>query len=135
MALLLNNSGTKGMCIPASIWDTKRLGANPGKVWSDEQKEVLDIVNKGIAVDDANVDAHGRLLLVTGKPGAGKTEAVIGCAVAAAEKGERVLIACPIGALVDVYRQRLPPNENIVIETVHASHRITRRCVERLRLP
>jgi ATP-dependent exoDNAse (exonuclease V) alpha subunit len=60
----------------------------------------------------------------------GKTEAVIGCAIEAANKGERVLIACPIGALVDTYRQKLPPNENIVIETIHASHRITRKADE-----
>ena len=69
--------------------------------------------------------------MLSGKPGAGKTEAVIGCAIAAAAKGEQVLIACPLGALVDVYRQRLPPNENIVIETVHSSHRITRNADER----
>ncbi len=130
MTLLLYNTGTKGLCIPASVWDTKRLGCNPGSVWSDEQQEVLNVVAKGVTVDDANVEAHSRLLFVSGKPGAGKTEAFIGCALAAAAKGERVLIACPIGALVDVYRQRSPPNENIVIETVHASHRITRNADE-----
>ena len=126
MKLLLDNTGRNGMCIPANIWNQRRIAQRPGQMWCDGQREVLGVVQKGVAVDDANVDAHSRLLLVTGKPGSGKTEAVIGCAIAAAERGERVLIACPIGALVDVYRQRLPANENIVVETVHSSHRITR---------
>ena len=130
LKLLLDNTGDKGMCIPAEVWSRERLARNPARVWSDEQREVLEIAASGVAVDDANVDAHSRLLFVSGKPGAGKTEAVIGCALAAAEKGERVLIACPIGALVDTYRQRLPPNENIVIETIHASHHITRKADE-----
>jgi nucleoside-triphosphatase THEP1 len=102
----------------------------PPRIWSDEQAEMLKVVREGVVVEDANVDKHKRTLLVTGKPGAGKTEAVCACAVEAAEKGERVLIACPIGALVDTYRQKLPPNENIVVETVHSSHRITRRADE-----
>lgn len=41
-------------------------------------------------MDDASVDVHSRLLLVTGKPGAGKTEAVVGAATEGASKGERV---------------------------------------------
>ena len=135
MKLLLDNTGAAGMCIPASIWDQRRIAQRPGMMWSDCQKEVPGIVSKGVAVDDANVDAHSRLLLVSGKPGAGKTEAVIGCALAAAERGERVLVACPIGALVHVYRQRLPANENIVIETVHSSHRITREADEQYMPP
>ena len=75
--------------------------------------------------------AEKKLVFVcAGEPGSGKTEAVIGCALEAAGKGERVLIACPIGALVDTYRQKLPPNDHIVIETIHASHRITRKADE-----
>jgi hypothetical protein len=127
LKMLLDNTGDKGLRLPGSIWDARRLDRLPPRVWSDEQAAILDAVRRGVAVDDANVNVHSRMLLITGKPGAGKTEAVIGCAVEAAEKGERVLIACPIGALVDTYRQKLPPNDNIVIETVHASHRITRK--------
>ncbi|CAE8643932.1 unnamed protein product, partial [Polarella glacialis] len=127
LKLLLDNTGDRGMQIPANIWDASRVHRAPPQHWSDQQAKVLEAVRKGVAVDDANVNVHSRTLLVTGKPGAGKTEAVCGAAMEAASKGERVLIACPLGALVDVYRQRLPPNENIVIETAHASHRITRR--------
>jgi hypothetical protein len=130
LKLLLDNTGDKGLKIPANIWDARRIDQMPARLWSPEQAAVLDTVRKGVAVDDANVNAHSRMLLVTGKPGSGKTEAVIGCAIEAAGKGERVLIACPLGALVDVYRQKLPPNENIVVETIHASHRITRAADE-----
>ena len=128
--LLLYNTGANGMQIPVNIWEGVRDMHFGKRTWSKEQTEVIELVENGVAVDDANVDVHGRMLLVTGQPGAGKTEAVVGCAVAVAAKGEKVLIACPIGALVDTYRQRLPPNENITIETVHASHRITRRADE-----
>ena len=130
LKLLLDNTGNKGMQIPANIWDVRRVSILPTLVWSKEQAEMLEAVKQGVAVEDANVHANSRLLLVTGKPGAGKTEAVIGSAIAAAEAGERVLIACPIGALVDTYRQKLPPHENIVVETVHASQRITRKADE-----
>ena len=127
MKLLLDNSGTHGRCISSAIWNTSKAEFDLSKrKWSKEQQQVLDIAEKGVAVDDANVSVHEGMLLV----GAGETEAVIGCAASAAAKGERVLIACPIGALVDTYRQRLPPNENIIIETVHASHRITRKADE-----
>ncbi|CAE8634707.1 unnamed protein product [Polarella glacialis] len=130
LKLLLDNTGSKGMQIPASLWDARRIKQLPARSWSPEQKAMLEVVREGVAVDDANLNAHTRMLLVTGKPGVGKTEAVIGCAMEAAMKGERVLIACPIGALVDTYRQKLPPHENIVIETAHASHRITRKADE-----
>ena len=60
------------MGIPANIWDLRRAGDFPGRIWSAEQREVLDTVDKGVAVDDANVDVHTRMLLVSGKPGAGK---------------------------------------------------------------
>ena len=105
------------MHIPAEVWDVRRLDRLFPRVWSEDQAEVFGTVSRGVAVADADVpldaegrEVHPRMLLVTGEPGAGKTEAVIGCAVAAAEKGERVLLACPIGALVDTYRQKLPPN-------------------------
>ena len=78
-------------------------------------------------VADANVSPNSRLLHVTGGPGTGKTEVVIQCAVDAARNGARVLIACPIGALVATYRQRLPPGEQIVVETIHSVFKITRQ--------
>ena len=35
--LLLDNSGTNGMCIPAHIWNQKRIAQRPGAMWSECQ--------------------------------------------------------------------------------------------------
>lgn len=35
-----------------------------------------------------------------------------------------------VGALVDVYRDRLPPHKDIVVETVHAAFKTTRKADE-----
>ena len=43
---------------------------------------------------------------------------LVHAAFQAALDGNQVLIACPVGPLIDVYKDRLPPNENIVVETV-----------------
>ena len=80
-----------------------------------------------MAVADANICPNSRLLHVTGGPGTGKTEVVIQCAVDASRQGARVLVACPIGALVVVYRQRCPPGEDIVVETIHSSFKTVDR--------
>ena len=133
--LLLDNSGQRGIKISPSVWEASHHSHDPPSHWSPEQAEVLNVIDRGVAVDDANVQVHSRMLLVTGKPGSGKTQAVCGAAIAAANRGNRVLIACPLGALVDVYRQKLPPNENIVIETIHASHRISRKADEEYNPP
>jgi late competence protein required for DNA uptake (superfamily II DNA/RNA helicase) len=125
--LKAQNSGKKGLKIPVSIWEKSTKDRRPPSTWSTEQEAVLKAIAEGVAVEDANVSAHERMLLVTGKPGCGKTETVCGAAVAAAERGERVLIACPLGALVDVYRQKLPPNENIVVETVNDTASLERQ--------
>ena len=70
-----------------------------------------------LSASDANVTSESPLLLVTGGPGTGKTEAVVHYATTAAMQGARVLIGCPMGALFDTNRQRLEANENIVIQT------------------
>ena len=110
------------------MWSAKDIRSPPSRKWSPEQDEALDAIGAGVNIIDGNVEHHGRrTLLMTGGPGTGKTEVVVHAALRAANNGERVLIACPIGALVDTYRERLPPHHNIVIETVHASFKITRR--------
>ena len=67
-----------------------------------------------------------RVLRVTGGPGTGKTEVVIGAVQAALEDGCRVLVAGPIGLLMSMYKLRLPPNENLVMETIHAAFKVVR---------
>ena len=81
LKLLLENTGQCGMQTPTSVWDA-RLDVLPDRVWCPEQAEMLEIVARAVAVDDAHVSAHPRIL---------------------ATRRERVLIACPIGALVDSY--------------------------------
>ena len=81
------------------------------------------LLNEG----DANVfDANARNYFVTGCPGTGKTEVLIQCALNCAEGNGRVLIACPTALLQDTHHMRLPSHENISVQTVHSTFRITR---------
>jgi hypothetical protein len=97
--------------------------------WSDEQEEFLDIVADSINVRDSTAMAAGldRWMHITGGPGTGKTEAIIHAAYRAAEVGARVLILCPTGALVHAYKERLPPTDQIVVETLHSGFSIARK--------
>ncbi len=108
-------------------WTAKRPLKLPQRKWSTDQQAVIDGINAGVSVSDANVSVNSRYLMVTGGPGTGKTEVVIHAAVEAAAQGCHVLIACPVGALIKTYKEKLPPNDNIVVETIHSSFRITRR--------
>ncbi len=110
-------------------WTLKHASRIENLVWSPEQNMVLEAVAGGVTVADANVSPHSRMLLVTGGPGTGKTSVIMQCAIAAAEAGCKVLIACPIGALVSVYRSNLPAGSEIVIETIHSSFKITRKAL------
>ena len=58
LAMLLANTRDKGMCIPANLWNARRISQMPPQVWSPEQDEVLNAVSAGVAVEDANVVAH-----------------------------------------------------------------------------
>ena len=53
-------------------------------------------------------------------------KAIIHAAYRAAEVGARVLILCPTGALVHVYKERIPPTDQIVVETLHCGFSIAR---------
>ncbi|CAK0851570.1 unnamed protein product, partial [Prorocentrum cordatum] len=110
-----------------AAWDLRKARRVEKLIWSPEQNQVLDAVRAGVEVADANVAPTSRFLLVTGGPGTGKTSVVLQCAIDAASTGCRVLIACPIGALVSAYRQQLPPGLDIVVETIHSSFKITRK--------
>jgi hypothetical protein len=112
--------------IDVQAWNAKSIKTMPQRTWSPQQAEVLEAAASGVACCDANVAANSRVLLVTGGPGTGKTEVVMQCAMNAAADGCKVLIACPTGALVATYRERLPPHEEVFVETVHGSFRITR---------
>ena len=97
--------------------------------WSAEQEEFLAIVADRINVRDPTDMAatFDRWMHITGGPGTGKTEAIIHAAYAAAEAGARVLILCPTGALVHSYKERLPPTDQIMVETLHGGVSIARK--------
>ena len=52
---------------------------------------------------------------------------LIHAAYRVAEVGARVLILCPTGALVHAYRERLPPTDQIMVETLHSGFSIARK--------
>lgn len=123
---LLLQAVQRGEEDPAA-WSARRIIPQPLRLWSPEQQAVLDAVEAGTAVVDANdVRRAGRLLQVSGGPGAGKTEVVLEAAIRAATAGCKVLILGPIGLLVSSHRQHIPPELDITVETVHSSFKITR---------
>ena len=80
----------------------------------------------GVAAADAEeVLRAPRLLQLTGGPGTGKTEVAIEAAIRV-EDGCRVLLVGPIGLLVNAHRGKIPPDLDIVVETVHAAFKIGR---------
>ena len=105
----------------------KRCSEAPARIWSHQQQEVLTAVQEGLSCENANVTPESTAMFVTGGPGTGKTEVVLQCALNANAEGMKVLIACPIGPLVAMYRKRIPAKSNIVVETIHSSFKITRK--------
>ena len=110
-----------------NLWSAKKIHAAPQRQWSTEQREVLDIIATGLRVtDDMDASKQHRVLRVTGGPGTGKTEVLIAAAQQAIDDGCRVLIAGPIGLLVSMYRQRLLAGDQLTLETLHSSFKVTR---------
>ena len=110
-----------------TLWTARSVSAPPARIWSREQQEVLNHVQRGTTVSDAaDMETSRRVLQVAGGPGTGKTEVIIAAVRQALEDGCRVLIAGPIGLLVSMYRLRLPHLQNLTMETLHSAFRITR---------
>lgn len=124
--MLLDRTGDGEGQIPAYLWSMRRPSGMPERTWSPEQAEVLRIVSGGLDTDDFNMRAASRRVVVTGGPGTGKTEVMMQVALDADRSGCKVLIACPLGQLVSKYKQQLPAHTDIVVETFHASFKITR---------
>ena len=116
--------------VASCCMDCQAMHRIPARVWSPQQQEVLDAVRDGLTCDDTNVTPESRALFVTRGPGTSNTEVVLQCALNATSDTTQVLIACPIGPLVAVYRKRIPPHSNIVVETIHSSNKITRKADE-----
>ena len=108
-------------------WSARSFREAPRRLWPPQQQQVLDAVQAGTAVVDANaVRASNRLLQVSGGPGTGKTEVIIEAAITSAHNGCKVLLLGPIGLLVNSHRQRIPADLDITVETVHAAFKVTR---------
>ena len=131
-ALLLVDIDRAPLDVSAPLWSARSTHELPHRDWSPEQQAVLKAVEEGTTVAGAEDlgPAVARGVHVSGGPGSGKTEVVLAAAIAAAQKGCRVLIAGPLGVLVAAYRQRLPPMLDIVVETIHSSFRIGRKADE-----
>jgi len=115
--------------VDASQWDLKERSTMPPRTWSTGQSKLLQLMSDGIKIDDANVysdDPFSRFIFASGEPGAGKSEAVVYGAYAAAQAGAHVLIGCPTGVLVSGYLDRLPPHSRICCETIHSAWKIGR---------
>jgi len=110
-------------------WNTHGTVSYTEPTWSPEQRRVLDMVDSACSRSDANIafNTLERALYVSGKPGAGKTEVLVACAIKAADKGLNVLVLCPTGSLVHTYKDRMPDTEHIVVETIHAGMCIYRQ--------
>jgi hypothetical protein len=115
--------------LSAEEWRKRREVTLRDVEWSEKQQEFLDIVADSINVRDSGEmhDRSKRFMHITGGPGTGKTEAIIHAAYRAAEVGARVLICCPTGALVHSYKERLPPTDQIIVETLHSGFAIARK--------
>ena len=74
------------------------MSAPPRRVWSKEQQQVLEHVQRGTTISDAKeMETAPRILQVAGGPGTGKTEVIIAAVRQALEDGCRVLIAVLLG--------------------------------------
>jgi hypothetical protein len=91
-----------------ALWSANRLFEAPRRIWSPEQQLVLNAIEQGTTITDANhlaVPLEQRVLWVSGGPGTGKTEVVIAAALAATDRGCRVLVGTPTGQLASEYRR------------------------------
>ncbi|CAE7914985.1 pif1, partial [Symbiodinium necroappetens] len=107
------------------FWTARDLPGYPRRQWSPEQSAVMDWMRDRLGVNDAS-DGRNRVLQISGPPGTGKTEVVIGATKLALDDDCRVLVAGPIGLLVAMYRLKLPADERLTMETIHSAFKITR---------
>ena len=111
-------------------WNMRVSPLIQNRVWSDEQKQILQLIEDGIENTDPDRADAERWLGIKGRPGSGKSEAMAHGAVKAAAKGAAVLLLCPTGALLCSYREKIPDNDRIDIETLHSAFVIRREADE-----
>ena len=90
--------------------------------WGAKQLEALKKIEEGTSYEDEHERSHShRWLYIAGAPGSGKSAVILEAAIRLAKKGLRVLIVCPTGLLVHMYKASLPEIdgvENIGVDTI-----------------
>ncbi len=103
-------------------WDTLNRPKHRDLKWSAKQEEVLAKIEQGTSYEDEETKlASHRWLYVNGAPGSGKSAVILEAAIRLAKRGLRVLIVCPTGMLVHLYKALLPEFdgvENIQVDTI-----------------
>jgi hypothetical protein len=95
--------------------------------WSIDQEKALLAIAEGVQQDDADTpDFLTRCFHLSGRPGFGKSEVIIHAALGASQKGGQVLILCPTGTLVHVYRDRLGDMNGVTVDTIHSAFQFCR---------
>ena len=109
------------------LWNRRAQANLEERCWSPEQGLALSSISTALDIcDEQTLRSSSRYLYVCGKPGSGKSEMLVHAAHRAARAGHYVLILCPTGTLVHSYRDRLPDDDHITVETIHSSFCISR---------
>ena len=95
-------------------WDTTNRPKYAHRQWSDEQADALRLIAQGVSYDDEEIKASShRWLYIKRPPGSGKTALLLEAAIRCARLGLSVLIVCPTGTNVYVFKSQLPEFDGV----------------------
>lgn len=86
----------------------------------EESRQDTDCENVDDEANEQNVDWK-RFILVTGKPGTGKTHVMYSCIEHCIEQERKVLVAAPTGYLASQYRAQF--GDDVTCDTIHSAFR------------
>ena len=103
-------------------WDTLNRPKHRQLQWSAKQLEALRLMREGVSHEDEETRRNSlRCLYLAGAPGSGKSAVLLEGAIRACPF-VRVLIVCPTGYQVHLFKSRLPELdgiENVQVDTIH----------------